>query len=94
MININLVNEEPVIRPYPNYNVHQNVNGSTAYKWMYNVIDIYLDRKGLLWILDNGDKDGGNVVVKNYAGSKVLAVDVNTDEVISEIRGNKTINGG
>lgn len=91
MINLNLINEEPVIRPYPNYNLHQNVVGSSessAYKRMFNVIDIYLDRKGLLWILDNGDKDEGNVVVKNYVGSKVLAVDVHTNEVISKVRGN------
>lgn len=55
---------------------------STTHKRMYNVVDIYLDRKGLLWILDNGDKDEGDAVVKNNGGSKVFAVDVLTNDVI------------
>lgn len=73
-------NDEPVIKAYPDYESHRMQ--TPVSKRINNVIDVYLDHKGLLWALDNGDMDNGGALIKKGGKTKVFAVDVHTDDVI------------
>lgn len=73
-------NDEPVIKAYPDYESHRTQ--TPVAKRINNVIDVYLDQKGLLWALDNGDMDDGGILIKKGSKAKVFAVDVHTDDVI------------
>lgn len=72
---------EPTVSAYPDYESHRPGAQSNAWKRVNNVIDVYLDAKGRLWALDNGESDEDGAVVKNAGNAKVFAIDVRTDEV-------------
>lgn len=77
---------EPTIQPYPDYESHGPGRSRNPWKRVNNVVDAYLDAKGLLWALDNGDSDEDGAVTRNAAKAKVFAVNVRTDEVIDNAR--------
>ncbi|VVC35615.1 Six-bladed beta-propeller, TolB-like,Major royal jelly protein/protein yellow [Cinara cedri] len=70
----------PVLSPYPCWSVHED-GGPSAVR---NAVDMYLDPKGVLWLLDDGLVNTVEQPARRTQ-PKILAVDVKTDKVVMRI---------
>lgn len=66
----------PVLSPYPCWSLHEYGDPNA----IQNAVDMYLDPKGILWLLDSGLVNTTEQPVSR-AKPKILAVDVKTDKV-------------